>query len=117
VGAFGAVLCLATVVSADAQAPAEPSTNRPPTVTASCKPCTVKAGEPVIFIADAKDPDGSTVTYRWTASAGSFGASSYKQVRWLAPQQAGKVTVNVTVRDTQGGTSKAELTVTVVAGA
>lgn len=112
VGAFSAVLCLAAV-SVCAQAPASPSQNRPPTVTASCKPCTVKAGQPVIFVADAKDPDGDTVTYRWTAGAGSFGASSYKQVRWLAPQQAGKVVVNLIVRDTNGGTAKTEVTVTV----
>ena len=43
--------------------------------------------------ADAKDPDGDPITYQWTADAGSFGASSYRQVRWTAPQQAGKVTV------------------------
>lgn len=111
VGAFAA-LCLA-MVSASAQTPAKSAQNRPPTVTASCKPCTVKAGEPVIFVADAQDPDGNTVTYRWTASAGSFAASSYKQVRWIAPHQAGKVMVGVTVRDTNGGAAKAELTVTV----
>ena len=114
VGVFGAMFCLAMVVSANTpQAPAGPSENRPPTVTASCKPCAVKAGEAAFLIADAKDPDGDTVTYQWAATAGSFGASSYRQVRWVAPQQAGKVTVNVTVWDGAGGSSKAELTVEV----
>ena len=73
----------------------------------------MKTGEAAFFIADAKDPDGDPITYRWEASAGAFAAASYKQVRWLAPQQAGKVTVSVTVWDGHGGSTTAELTVEV----
>src|SRR5206468_11903933 len=46
--------------------------NRPPTVRARCEPCTVEIGKTSTVTADAQDPDGDTLTYRWSAPAGRF---------------------------------------------
>ncbi len=40
--------------------------NRPPTVKARCEPCTVEVGRQLTASADAQDPDGDTLRYRWT---------------------------------------------------
>ena len=40
-------------------------TNRPPTVRASCDPCTVEVGKTSTVTADAQDPDGDALTYAW----------------------------------------------------
>ena len=46
--------------------------NRPPTVRARCEPCTVEVGKTSTVTADATDPDGDTLTYRWSAPAGTL---------------------------------------------
>ena len=45
--------------------PPPPPTNRAPTVTASCNPCTVVTDEPTTLSAAATDPDGDSLAYRW----------------------------------------------------
>tara|TARA_B110000014_G_C20107576_1_gene582731 strand:+ start:565 stop:2214 length:1650 start_codon:yes stop_codon:yes gene_type:complete len=84
--------------------PDEP--NRPPTVTISCEPCEVEFGEEVRLRADATDPDGDALTYRWNAPTGSFQDSADRATtRWSAPDQAGSVPVSVTVTDGLGGSA------------
>ena len=84
--------------------PDEP--NQPPTVTISCEPCEVEFGEEVRLRADAADPDGDALTYRWNAPTGNFQDSADRATtRWNAPDQAGPVPVSVTVTDGQGGSA------------
>jgi outer membrane protein OmpA-like peptidoglycan-associated protein len=94
--------------------PPGPAPNRPPTVRARCEPCMVEVGKSSTVTADAQDPDGDTLTYRWTAPAGSFQNAADRQTLWAAPQQEGPVPVTVTVSDGRGGTASASVNIQVL---
>jgi outer membrane protein OmpA-like peptidoglycan-associated protein len=88
--------------------------NRPPTVQARCEPCTVEVGQKATVTADAKDPDGDTVTYKWSAPSGTLQSPSERQTVWVAALQEGPVQITVTVSDGKGGTAMATTTIQVV---
>lgn len=88
-----------------------PPANRPPTVTARCEPCTTLVGTAVTVTADANDPDGDTLTYRWTAPTGTFANAADRQTRFTCPAQPGAVPVTVTVNDGKGGTANSTVTI------
>jgi outer membrane protein OmpA-like peptidoglycan-associated protein len=88
--------------------------NRPPTVRARCEPCTVEVGKNSTVTADAQDPDGDVLTYRWIAPAGTFQHPADRQTLWTAPMQEGPVPVTVTVDDGHGGTASDSVTIQVV---
>jgi outer membrane protein OmpA-like peptidoglycan-associated protein len=94
--------------------PPPPAANRPPTVTARCEPCTVEIGRTSTVTADATDPDGDTLTYRWSAPAGTFARPTDRQTPWTAPNQPGPVQVTVQVADGKGGTDSADVTIQVL---
>ncbi|MDP1568893.1 MAG: OmpA family protein [Vicinamibacterales bacterium] len=94
--------------------PPPPPANRPPTVTARCEPCTVEVGKASTVTADAQDPDGDTLAYKWSAPTGSFGNAGNRQTPWTAPMQEGAVPVTVTVDDGKGGTATDTVTIQVV---
>ena len=80
--------------------------NQPPTVSVSCDPCEVEFGDEVRLRADASDPDGDPLTYRWSSPTGDFQDSADRATtRWEAPDQAGPVPINVTVTDGRGGSA------------
>src|SRR5437660_2179772 len=85
--------------------PAPAPQNRPPTVKAQCDPCSVEVGKSSTLTADARDPDGDVLTYRWTAPTGTLASPAERQTLWTAPQQEGTVPVTVTVNDGKGGTA------------
>jgi len=93
---------------------APPAQNRPPTVRARCEPCTVQVGQSSAVTADAQDPDGDTLTYRWSAPTGTFQNAGDRQTRWTAPQQEGAVPVTVAVNDGRGGTASDTVTIQVL---
>jgi outer membrane protein OmpA-like peptidoglycan-associated protein len=92
--------------------PAAPA-NRPPTVQAQCDPCTVEVGKSSTLTATATDPDGDTLTYRWTVPSGTLANPADRQTLWTAPQQEGPVRATVTVDDGKGGTASANVTIQV----
>jgi outer membrane protein OmpA-like peptidoglycan-associated protein len=94
--------------------PPAPPVNRPPTVTARCEPCTVEVGKASTVTADAQDPDGDTLTYKWGAPTGSFANNADRQTQWTAPMQEGAVPVTVTVDDGRGGTASDTVTIQVI---
>jgi outer membrane protein OmpA-like peptidoglycan-associated protein len=96
--------------------PAAPP-NRAPTVKARCEPCTVEVGRQLTASADAQDPDGDTLRYRWTSPTGSFGNAADRQTPWTAPGQVGAVPLTVTVDDGKGMTATDTVTVQVIAPA
>ncbi|HEY0871895.1 MAG TPA: OmpA family protein [Vicinamibacterales bacterium] len=94
--------------------PPPPAANRPPTVRARCEPCTVEIGKTSTVTADATDPDGDALTYRWSAAAGTLTAPSDRQSPWTAPMQEGPVVVTVEVRDSRGATATDAVTIQVI---
>ena len=65
--------------------------------------------------ADARDPDGDALTYRWTTSSGTLASATNRQSQWTAPQQPGRYQVTVSVADAKGGTASSSVTIEVVA--
>jgi outer membrane protein OmpA-like peptidoglycan-associated protein len=93
--------------------PPAPPANRAPTVQARCEPCTVEVGKTSTLTAEATDPDGDTLTYRWSAPAGTLQSAGDRQTLWTAPQQEGPVQATVTVNDGRGGTASNSVTLQV----
>jgi outer membrane protein OmpA-like peptidoglycan-associated protein len=91
--------------------------NRAPTVKARCEPCTVEINRQLTASADAQDPDGDTLRYRWSAPTGTFGNAGDRQTPWTAPGQVGAVPLTVTVDDGKGMTATDTVTVQVIAPA
>jgi len=83
-------------------------------VKASCDPCTVEIGQASTVSAEAQDPDGDPLTYRWATPTGTLANPAAQQTRWAAPQQEGAVPVTVTVDDGKGGTASDTITIQVV---
>jgi outer membrane protein OmpA-like peptidoglycan-associated protein len=93
--------------------PPAPPQNRAPTVQAQCDPCTVEVGRSSPLTASAQDPDGDTLTYRWTVPSGQLASPTDRQTLWTAGQQEGPVQATVTVDDGKGGTASANVTIQV----
>jgi outer membrane protein OmpA-like peptidoglycan-associated protein len=93
--------------------PAPVPQNRPPTVQAQCDPCSVQVGQQSTVRATAQDPDGDTLTYRWSAPQGALATPAERESRWTAPQQEGTVPVTVTVDDGRGGTASGTVNIQV----
>ncbi|CAN5826807.1 hypothetical protein BH24ACI5_BH24ACI5_09570 [soil metagenome] len=91
--------------------------NRPPTVRGRCEPCTVEVGKGSTVTADASDPDGDALTYRWNAAAGSLANPAARQSAWTAPMQEGAVPVTIEVRDSKGATATDAVTIQVIRAA
>jgi outer membrane protein OmpA-like peptidoglycan-associated protein len=87
--------------------------NRPPTVKAECDPCTVEVGQQATVRATAQDPDGDTLTYRWSSPQGALATPAERETRWTAPQQEGTVPITVTVDDGKGGTASSTVNIQV----
>jgi outer membrane protein OmpA-like peptidoglycan-associated protein len=88
--------------------------NRPPTVKARCEPCVVQVGKSATVTADAQDPDGDTLTYKWSVPTGKLANPADRQTLWTAPEQEGSVPVTITVDDGKGGTATDTVTIQVV---
>jgi outer membrane protein OmpA-like peptidoglycan-associated protein len=74
----------------------------------------VEVGKSATVTADAQDPDGDTIIYRWSAPSGTFQNASDRQTLWTAPQQEGPVPVTITVNDGRGGTASDSVTIQVL---
>jgi len=89
-----------TVTVVQPAPPAPPAVvNRPPTVRITCDPSLVEPGQTSRCSAQATDPEGGPLTYRWTTSAGSVSPNDAPNTTFTAPQQEGPVTVTVTATD------------------
>ncbi len=75
----------------------------------------MEVGKNITVTADATDPDGDTLRYKWGSPTGSFGNANDRQTSWTAPGQPGAVPITITVDDGKGGTASDTFTVQVVA--
>jgi outer membrane protein OmpA-like peptidoglycan-associated protein len=94
--------------------PAAEPANRAPAVRAACEPCTVQPGDTARLRAEATDPDGETLSFRWTTTGGTLGDTRSAITTWRAETAPGLVTFTVTVEDGRGG--RASDTVTIEVG-
>jgi len=100
-----------TVVTPAPPAPAA-VVNRPPTVRITCDPSLVEPGQTSRCSAQATDPEGGPLTYRWTAAAGSVSPADAPNTTFTAPQTEGPVNVSVTATD--NGKNEASATATLL---
>ncbi|MFA4946895.1 MAG: right-handed parallel beta-helix repeat-containing protein [Candidatus Krumholzibacteriia bacterium] len=76
--------------------------NTPPgNITLSVSKCFIETGGAVTLGGSAIDDDGDPLTFRWTATAGSFypASATGPSVQWTAPSTAGPVTISMSVTD------------------
>ena len=79
--------------------------NIPPTVSIETSGGTVDGGDVVSLDATASDPDGDSLTYRWSGS-GSFANSSALDTTWTAPAaQSSDRAYSLTIRVSDGSLS------------
>ena len=97
--------------------PSVPAGNRAPVVSGmSIAPVgeTVAKRAVVTVTCAATDPDGDVLTYKWSATGGSFGDVDGAHAVWRSPDITGSFKVTATVTDGKGGSTTAEKSFTVV---
>jgi peptidoglycan-associated lipoprotein len=99
-----------------APAPPPPPANRPPTFNGpiQANPPTLEPGQSTNLSAPATDPDGDTITYTWSAQAGTFNTQNGMNTVWTAPNQEGNYPLTVTANDGRGGSATATTTIPVM---
>ncbi len=74
----------------------------------------VPAGGAISLVASAHDPNpGDTLSYAWSATAGSFSSPSAASTSWTAPASTGLQSITLLVTDSRGLSSSMLLTVNV----
>jgi len=91
------------IASCSADARVEPRPNRPPTVSCSVDPSTVRPGGRVHVVATANDPDNDPLTYTWQANGGQVVGSGADVQLDTTGVAAGHYTVTGSVDDGRGG--------------
>jgi len=97
-------------------APTPPPPNRPPTFNGpiQANPPVLEPGGTTNLSAPATDPDGDTITYTWSAPAGTFSNQNGMNTTWTAPNQEGNYPLTVTANDGRGGTATSTITIPVM---
>jgi peptidoglycan-associated lipoprotein len=93
-----------------------PAPNRPPTFNGAIQanPPVLEPGQTTTLSAPATDPDGDTITYTWSAPAGTFSSQNGMNTTWTAPPQEGNYPLTVTANDGRGGTATNSITIPVM---
>lgn len=71
----------------------------------------IEIGKTSTVTADAQDPDGDSLTYKWSAPTGTFANGAERQTIFTCPPKPGSVPVMVTVSDGRGGTASDTITI------
>jgi len=89
--------------------------NRPPVITAfTSVKSTLKVSDQTGLSVRAIDPDGDTLTYSYSATAGSVSDEGGGSATFTAPDSLGMVRVTVTVSDGSGGEDSEQLSIDVI---
>jgi hypothetical protein len=86
---------------------------RPPTASCSANPDNVKVGTPSTIAIIANSPDGLSLTYSYSASAGQISGSGTSATLDTTGAPAGPITVTCVAEDSKGQKTSATTTVTV----
>jgi outer membrane protein OmpA-like peptidoglycan-associated protein len=105
------------IFTSTAYAQEKSQTNRPPSVRLRCEPCSVETGKTATISAEATDPDGDTLTYRWSAASGTLSSTAGAQTVWTATLDEGPVPITVEVTDGKGATASDAITIQIRAAA
>jgi len=98
--------------------PPPPAANRPPTVTCDAERATIAAGETVGLRATASDPDGDSLTYAWSSSAGRItGTGASVRLDSSGVSAPANITASVRVSDGRGASAEASCAVRIPAPA
>ena len=73
--------------------------NNPPIITEFIVPLNGKIGKSITMSANAYDPNGQSVTYRWSATAGTVGDATKKVTSLTLPTEVQDINVTLTVSD------------------
>ncbi len=106
----------ATIVAIALQqaTPPTPYSNSAPFIaTATASTNQVATNGTITFSVAATDPDNDTLTYSWTASAGTFSAEDTASTTWTAPSTAGSQTISISVSDGKGAMTGTSFAITV----
>ena len=76
----------------------------------------LEPGQSTSLSVTATDADGDTLSYSWTATAGTLANASTAAPTWTAPTTTGIQTINVSVTDGKGGQAGFSLQINVLAG-
>jgi alpha-tubulin suppressor-like RCC1 family protein len=106
----------AVVIPLDVGPPCAP--DAPPVIDQTCQSTdTVAPGGAVSLMVAAHDPEGTAISFAWSASGGTLGVpvsgTSQSEVSWTAPMTGGPFTVTVVVQDAQGSQATHDFSVTV----
>jgi len=89
--------------------------NLPPAVySVTASPSTVNVGGAAALICVAVDPQGSSLTFKWSATGGTL-AGLGSTVRWTAPSHGGQYRITCAVSNAAGGAASADTLVSVTA--
>jgi len=66
--------------------------------------------------AEARDPQGESLSYEWSSQAGTLSSTTGRRVLWTAPANAGNYGVRVKVRNGKDKQAEASVTIAVIAG-
>jgi len=86
-------------ITTPAPPPVVTAVNRPPTVSITCNPSVVEPGGTSQCTAQATDPEGGPLTYRWATPSGAFKPTDAPNTTFTAPTQEGPVNVTVVATD------------------
>lgn len=64
---------------------------------------------------EAHDPEGGTLSFAWSAAAGTLSSTTGSHVRWTAPAVAGNYKISVKARDDKNDETEGSITLTVIA--
>ena len=72
---------------------------------------TIEINKTYDVTANATDPDGDSLTYKWTVSGGAINNNAANPMKWTTPNSAGDYTIQVKVTDGKGGEATKSKTV------